>query len=692
MKNEQERRLADAIDVELWQMNRSSARMFLHIEELDEVASYYKSHYADQVRHILETAGRVLRHEFQFRGTWDMERTSVPVQFGERIDWNHIPSDDIEWLYMLNRHGYWVELGEAYLFTGDERYAREVCEQMTDWIERNPVPEEMTIQGSGAWRTIEAGLRCVNWVKARTFIARSPHWTEEMEARMLLALHDHAEYLCRCDNGWKRMSNWGVIENTGLLAAALAAPFNRSAEWMKLCVERLQDTARLQIMPDGIHWEQSPLYHNEVLICYLEALILGRNHGIAFDPEFLERVRSMAHANVYWTKPDHHQLLKGDSDDNDVRDVLTAAAIYYQDPILKSRGYSNIDAFSLSLYGMAAIDSYDRIDAALPDLASHAFHSGGHYTMRSDWQDEALFLCMSCGPLGGGHGHADLLHIDVHAYGRTLLTDLGRYNYSEATPLRKELKRSTAHNTTIVDDQDFTVYADTWSYERIASPMSACWRSEEAFDYAEASHDGYLELDDPVRPKRQILFVKPGFWVLMDTFAAKGEHAYEQRFHFAPGEVQLDPDTGICRTRNADEGNLLIMPLGAEDGESLLESCHYSTEYNRVEESQAVIYRRNGSGFTSMIQLLYPLKPGDTSIPTAANVEVRTYLGEPVDRHHAEAVQVTEPVTGDTYVLLVSHRVPALSSMSYVVDGIQVFGQVVLIRKRGGKKQVMVVK
>ena len=75
--------------------------------------------------------------------------------------------------------------------------------------------------------------------------------------------------------------------------------------------------------------------------------------------------------------------------------------------------------------------------------------------------------------------------MDLNAYGRDLLTDLGRYNYSDHTPLRKALKESSAHNTTVVDGIGFTGIKDTWSFDRIAGPLGCRWISKPEFDYVE---------------------------------------------------------------------------------------------------------------------------------------------------------------------------------------------------------------
>ena len=95
-----------------------------------------------------------------------------------------------------------------------------------------------------------------------------------------------------------------------------------------------------------------------------------------------------------------------------------------------------------------------------------SFPDGGYYVQRSGWGEDArafedeLFLIFDCGPLGeGGHGHYDLLSVEVAGGRRPLLIDPGRFTYSEEPPnLRRWFKGTAAHNTVCVDGHDQTPY------------------------------------------------------------------------------------------------------------------------------------------------------------------------------------------------------------------------------------------
>ncbi|GGG09152.1 alginate lyase family protein [Paenibacillus aceti] len=660
-------------------------------EETVQMTDYVKQNCADEVAAVMKTADEVVENTFLFQFPWDMERTQVPVTFERKIDWNYIPDVDPEWSYMLNRHRYWIALGQAYAMTGDERYAATVCRQLEDWIDRNPVPSEPT-SDTLTWRTIEAGLRGSNWIKTLRYIWDCPQFTPALLAKLLISLSEHARYLAAAFTSWRRISNWGVLETSGLLPIALYFPeFTEAQQWRSLAKQRLEETARIQVMADGVHWEQSPTYHHEVLNCYLDCLYFAKLHGWKLSEDFRSKVHDMAVASLYWAKPNHRQPMLGDSDDNDVRSILSLAAALFADETLRFAADKRLDYDSAWLLGIEAIGSYDSLTSAEPADMSRAFIHSGHYVMRSGWSEQDLYLYFHCGPLGGGHGHADMLHIDLHAYGKDLLTDLGRYNYSDHTPLRRALKESAAHNTTTVDGIGFTEIADTWSFHRIAGPLGCKWISQPDYDYVEGGHDGYLHLDDPVFVNRRIIFIKPHYWLLVDRFHSKGTHRFTQHFHFAPGAIELEDGSLICRTRNEDEANLLMIPVPSEGLQAEVTEGVISREYNLLESSNNVTYSRSGSGMTTMLQVLYPQRAGESARPQVSKLPVYRHTGQQVEDAQAEACRIVHPELDGEHILVISHQVPSGHYDSYVVDGVQIFGEIVLISGVANERKITVI-
>ena len=132
-------------------------------EELAWCRDFCREYWPEECAHILRLADEAVRQEFIFDLPWDMEQTQKAVVFKEEIDWQYMPDGDPEFIYQFNRHRYWICLGQAYAMTGEERYAECFAGQLLSWMKHNPITEETK---KTTWRTIEAGIRGENWVKA----------------------------------------------------------------------------------------------------------------------------------------------------------------------------------------------------------------------------------------------------------------------------------------------------------------------------------------------------------------------------------------------------------------------------------------------------------------------------------------------------------------------------------------------
>ena len=288
---------------------------------------------------VLQTADELTENTFLFRLPWDMEATNEPVNFGEKIKWNYCLNEDQEFIFQLNRHRYWICLGQAYRLYSDDKYVKAFTEQLLDWIGENI---EIEKTDKMLWRTLEAGLRADYWVRAMALFADSPLITEDVKEKFFSALSVHAKHLAENPKkGFSIKSNWGVMEYTGLY---VLSHILKNSEYRETSVHFLKLALHTQIHDDGMQWEASPMYHNEVLDAYLEVLRVAKLYN---DEVFLEDekeiIKNMAYATLYHTYPNHHQILTGDSDDTDVRDLLSRAALLFKDVKLKFTAYKELD-------------------------------------------------------------------------------------------------------------------------------------------------------------------------------------------------------------------------------------------------------------------------------------------------------------------------------------------------------------
>ena len=157
--------------------------------------------------------------------------------------------------------------------------------------------------------------------------------------------------------------------------------------------------------------------------------------------------------------------------------------------------------------------------------------------MRSGWARDAHQLIFDVGPLGDfGHGHADLLSVQCAVFGAPCLVDAGTYCYTAVAGWRDFFRSTAAHSTVTLDGLSQAIPAGPFNWQARPSARVLKWQSTATFDFADAEHDAYCRLADPVTHRRRVLFVKPRFWVLVDDLDGTAEHRVDLRFQL---EAQL---------------------------------------------------------------------------------------------------------------------------------------------------------
>lgn len=581
-------------------------------------------------------ADDVCENRFLFRDHWEMERTHVPVTFDGPIDWAHIPAGDPEWLYAMNRHTSFVNLGKAWRYTGDEKYLRAYERLLADWIARVPLTEESK---GNTWRSLEAGLRCEYWLRALRLFegAADPALVQKAEACLLV----HGEYLCKASDAFHLLSNWGVLQDHGLFLLGLA--FDRE-DWRRLALERIDGNLHRAVFRDGSHWEQSPMYHCEVLHCAMDTVLAARQCGVEVPPRLVENVRRMCAALAAWITPDGRLVCQSDSDDTDARDLLAAGALLFGDEKLKAAAGSLL--FEENFWDFGPVQAaYDGIRADPAALGSAALPDSGNYMLRGE---NGAYLHLHCGCLGSGHGHADLLHLDAGVAGEDVLIDSGRYTYVDS-PIRRQLKLPAAHNTTRVDGADFSECVDSWGYSALAIPVKGDYTFTEQADFISGMHLGYLARGVVVG--RKVVFLKrAGLAVVFDQFYTAGSHTYEQYFHFGPGECRLEGDTVFWRGSRAKAALLCL-------GEGLclsLGKAPYSRDYNQLCQGDVLTARKQGEGFAGFLSVLSLDGDGEAQ-PVRAQVlpVAKLRLKTPLTDGEAQAVRVEKG--GAAYTVIACH-------------------------------------
>lgn len=535
----------------------------------------------------MKTADELLDHTFLFQLPWDMEQTQEPVRFSEEINWNYILHDDPEFAYQMNRHRFWICLGQAYGLTGDEKYAKELVFQILDWLENVPWTEESE---KLTWRTLDAGLRADYWVRAMALCADSPAVTEEAAQRFLEGLEVHGKRLYENPKtAFSKKSNWGVMEYAGLYVLGFIL---ENDEYVEQAARYLRSGLHIQVMDDGMHWEMSPMYHNEVLMAYLEVMRVAEiwNHK-PFSREEIQIIENLAYGTLGLKTPTGHQPMTGDSDDTDVRDLLSQAALVMGNGRLKAGGFEQLDYESIWMFGPQGFKAYEEIKAEELKAGLMEFPDSGQVVVRDGWGEDANWLYFVNGPLGGGHGHLDKLHLGLWMKGEEVLTDSGRYTYKDVGR-RYELKAARAHNVPMAGDLEYAESKDTWTYDGLPQCFPNQVRQKGEYLFIEGSHGGYGQKGMVVR--RRIVAVGFDIFAVSDTFLGNMPDEIAQTFHF--GETIQISKTGEWVEGKGDKGGFLMKAFSEGRAASMMPgTSHVSRHYNQLGQTAELRIRQKAS-------------------------------------------------------------------------------------------------
>jgi hypothetical protein len=505
---------------------------------------------------------------------WHLDPVSgrrAPVVHWSRLDPLDAAIGDCKVIWELNRHQWLVRLGQAYQLTGDERYAGAFARYVGEWLRANP-------PGLGInWTSsLELALRLISWCWALFLFRSSRALSPGLFLHMLGAIWAHAAHVERHLSYYFAPNAHLTGEALGLFYAGIVFPeWPRAGRWRTLGTKILVEECKRQILADGVYFEQSSCYQRYTVEIYLHFLVLARRNGVPAPPEVAERVQRMLDFLLAIRRPDGSIPQIGDADGgwllpladrapDDLRGLFSTAAAAFGRPDCAWAAPAPAPE-SLWLLGRAGLDALEALDPGPPATApARLFAEGGYAVIRSGWDTRAHQLIFDAGPLGGGrsvgHGHADLLSIQVSAFGAPYLVDPGTYCYTRDSEWRAYFRGTIAHSTVVVDGIGQAAPAGPFKWDSRPRARVRRWLSTEAFDFVDAEHDAYRRLSDPVLHRRRVLFVKPRYWVVVDDLEGATEHRVELRFQFGPMPVTVDSALW-ARAQGPGGHGLLVQPF-----------------------------------------------------------------------------------------------------------------------------------
>lgn len=520
----------------------------------------------------------ILEGRFEFNG----ETHALP----DPVDWLANPSADVEWHILLHKFYYAVGLAQRWQRSGDRACAQRWAVLVDGWLRQVPV---------GFIAADVTGRRVQNWLgslHALVFEGRDGEPAPIAGAllrRVLHSLHDQVEFLCA---NLTPKRNHRTLELLAVFMAGVLLPELRgAARWRRFALEQTAANVEADLLPDGVHCELSTDYHHLALRNWLQVRTLAADHGVPVPPVMDRALEDALEFSLHVHQPSGVVPSFSDGDARDYRALLALGA----------RLYGRED--------MRWVATSGREGRPPADAAAH-FDASGYHVLRSGWpaapqHADAQHLVFDCGPLGeGNHGHFDALSFELHAHGRPLVVDPGRYTYSEAgaTNWRLHFRGTAAHNTVCVDGLNQTRYepravkdasrhAHGSVRHRIAGPAPDCTLVERAHgEGLDLLHGRCASHAYDVVHERCIVFVDRRWWIVADTLRSDSEHDCALGFQLAPAAE------GACRLERgvlSSPGLTLVQP--ERPGHRIaLEPAWVSARYGRKAPAPRLVTRARG--------------------------------------------------------------------------------------------------
>jgi uncharacterized heparinase superfamily protein len=489
----------------------------------------------------LENVVELTRGEFRF--------LNQNQQLGrQRPDWRlrTITSDRL-WTITLHYHGWAYDLAEA--GAGSAPNAAEAAAlfqyYLSDWMTRcslgAPGAREL------AWNAYAIATRLTWWIRAYQLLGHE-RFPDEFKHAFLASLWQQAAYL-RDHLEWDLRANHLLRDAVGLAWAGRFFAEDRAAEWLRTATRLAVEQVAEQTLPDGGHFERSPMYHLHVMEDTLSLALLLE------DGEARTRLRdtwaAMAEFLMWLRHPDGDLALFNDG----------------------------------GLQGADHVEHLLQLGSRIGVSLTTQSRRGGRYfsdTGMVVWHGDPWTVFFDVGPVGPdyqpGHAHADTLSLECSYRGRRLFVDAGTYAYDRDE--RRRYDRGTAaHNTVCVDGQDSSEVWHIFRVGRRAYPREVRADFAAGGVNAAAAHDGYKHLPGRPLPARCLTVGRDGRMIIQDSVSGRGRHLVEGGFLVSP-EWTAAAEPGGWLLKNG-ERTVRVMVRGSQELALFQELRCYHPEYGR---------------------------------------------------------------------------------------------------------------
>lgn len=555
-------------------------------KQLSKIANEFDiSRYKDLIndnskRKIILRANQLLREEFIFDNNWDME-PSIKKHRLHNYNYETIKENDPEWCYMLNRFDWLINLILAGEITADAKYFNKAKKYILLWIDQNK-----EIVSKKSTRTLDTGIRISNFTQALIYLYKEHAITDQEIFCIRQSVFKQCEYLKKMYISRYKLSNWGIIQLCGILEIYPIIKENYVDDPLyNWAIRELICGLKLQILPDGIDWERSPMYQGEILLSMLKMISKYHILGVSSNSNIESYTCIIAKGLKELLTSAGILECFGDSDCIYATDLFEMYSVIFKYPIANFCKSKEIPYDTLYLLGSNVQKIYDNLKVIEPTNNFFDGKYSGLYTIRESWKINSNFLLFNNGSLGSGHSHCDNLHFILSIKGKPLIIDSGRYSYKESFDLRTKLKSMKMHNSVIIDNNEYCKPLKSWTFSNFGTPLPIYSNHLNQVDYLEGTIIG----NNPLQVwTRKIVVIKQNIYVIIDEIREDGKHEMDTYFHVDNSvELSVENTDIICKT---DSFTYKIIRSNSKY-EYLKEVA--STKYNQIHTQKVIKFTDN---------------------------------------------------------------------------------------------------
>lgn len=482
-------------------------------------------------------------------------------------DWNHLSWSKL-WLYNLH---YFDDLNAD---TSRQRidWHRALIQR---WIDENPATS-----GNG-WEPYPLSLRIVNWIK----------WGlggNELETAWLDSLVLQTRVL-RKRLEYHLLGNHLFANAKALVFAGLYFSGDEADEWLFKGLSIIGKEIPEQILPDGGHFERSPLYHSIILEDLLDLINLAGVYGFKIDS-----VLTQSSVVAGERKPDGNgrdSLGKGVFKVQQQVEACVETAQKMQ-TWLKAMCHPDkkIAFFNDAAFDVAPkpkeLETY-ALRLCLAEGAetrsgiTHLADSG--YLRIEQGPAVVLIDVAAVGPdYLPGHAHGDTLSFELALKYQRVLVNTGISTYEEGSD-RNYQRGTAAHNTVVINDENSTEVWGSFRVARRARPFDLKVSELDEEITISCAHDGYRRLKgQPVH--RRTWRASDNHLLVRDTIEGEWCSATAY-YHFHP-DVQIEEISEQGGVLHLTDG--AIVRLQVDNARAEVVRGHYHPEFGLAMPNQCL--------------------------------------------------------------------------------------------------------